>query len=188
MSTFRKLCSFFIALSFFSGCIHSQIVEGQKANDPQGRIVELISILFPGLSVVKTSDLNLVTQAYLQSAMKNQSPGFTCGFFDVKDRHDCAILLFDRQTPKKGARLLVLMKNIDSKSPTTEILEDYRQDIDRSNIYLAEHSQASIAQILKIKKEKAQPSGGGFERITFEQSSVLYFWENGKIKKVWTSD
>jgi len=124
---------------------------------------------------------------YFLSNYPNSSPGIVCSQFQKKDRLDCAVLVANDKTE---ASLLKLIIGINMPNPQVKEMEIYlSKKYLNNNVFLRFLSKSKIPDREGPSIDSQVMMGSdGFEIVYFEKTSIAFFWESGKLKRIRTSD
>lgn len=143
---------------------------------------------FPNQRVLQIADLDSDTKDYFLSFPNHDQPGIVCGHFINKVTLSCAALLVNQQDKNNGAKKLVFFKDISAEPKSFQLVEDYSTEKRQTtNIFLLYMKKSEIENRGKGPSKIQMPSDG-VQRVANEQSAMVFFNDNGTIKKVWTAD
>ena len=139
----------------------------------------------PNVALLSESDLDLEMRNYLNENKENYSTMLR-GDFNGDKLVDIAILV--KCKSKKGLQStekLIVLLQISSGKYRIIKLEEYPYVDD--SIYLREITSGSIIKEFDSSRKKVLKNIG-IERIYFEKSSGIFYWENGQFRYMQTSD
>jgi hypothetical protein len=114
------------------------------------------------------------------------NPGITCGQFRKGAGRDCAVLLAHKDILDKGTRLLMYVMNAESDNPFIFPLDEYGCIQYGSDAYIHFLKEEIIPD--RENLSKISMKNDGFEVVFSGHTSHAYFWNNGVLRKVYTSD
>ncbi|MEW5772927.1 MAG: hypothetical protein AB1916_05325 [Thermodesulfobacteriota bacterium] len=113
-------------------------------------------------------------------------PGLVCGRFRPSGGIDCAVLMAHREYLEDGAWMLGYLMNADSSAPLFFPLEEYGCIKFGAEAFMRFLPRSELVPF--GESAPVQMPGDGFEVVFSGHTSHGYFWDNGVLRKVYTSD
>lgn len=149
------------------------------------QLESLLSGNYPNERKLELKDLSDDAKKTFQEMAKGNEPGMSCGPHG-RTPPGCAVLLVKKGKKPVATRLVYFWK--DGAKFSSEQVEDFRNDkAQRDNIFLISQSKATIENRCD-GPDKILMRTDGVRRIIEDQSAMVFYFEDGKVKKVWTSD
>lgn len=130
--------------------------------------------------------MNDETRKVFEKESNDSHPGLVCGRFRPEGGVDCAILMAHRDYIQDGAWMLGYLMNADSSTPLFLPLEEYVCIQFGSEAFVHFLSRSELVPFGESTSLR-MPSDG-FEVVFYGHTSHAYFWDNGVLRKVYTSD
>lgn len=146
-----------------------------------------VSKTFPGWRLKLTSDLVAYDQELWAKEHPKECPGIAVGHFEAPDQVAYGLLLIPKSVPETGYKIVVLNRSTTGNTYSIRVLDrvEGRPGADSGLVFSkvppGDYCGFDTTQSAKLKLD-------GLEAEWIEQSSVLYFWENGRFRTLQTSD
>jgi len=147
----------------------------------------LIRKTFPGWRIKLVSDLESYDKQLWEKAHPKDCPGLAIGHFRTADQTDYALLLVPNEGVNDGSKIFVLTKSERADTYSLKVLDHAEQQPGSSSglviskVPPGKYSSFDTTQSVTLKAD-------GIEAEWLEQSSILYYWKNGRYRKLQTSD
>ncbi len=142
---------------------------------------------FPGWRIKLVSDLESYDKQLWEKAHPKECPGLAIGHFQTADQTAYALLLIPNKGVNDGFKILVLTKSEKADIYSLKVLDHAEQQPGSSSglviskVPPGKYSGFDMTQSVTLKTD-------GIEAEWLEQSSILYYWKNGRYRKLQTSD
>ncbi|RYZ81426.1 MAG: hypothetical protein EOP04_24000 [Proteobacteria bacterium] len=144
-----------------------------------------LSAVYPNERRLEVNDLSEDAKKSFLEMAKGKEPGVICGPHG-RSLPGCAVLLVNKGKNPVSTRVIYFWK--DGAKLSSEQIEDFRKDkVQRDNVFLIAHPKANIEN-RGDGPDKILMSNDGVQRIIEGQSSMVFYFEDGKVKKIWTAD
>ncbi len=148
----------------------------------------IINTHYPGHIILGPEILDADVRDYFKKKHNGQTPGIACGVMRKTGNIDCGVLLVSDKDRSQGADYFIFIKNANTTRPSisrSERIESKpKYPFTRIFVHLLPPGVIPDRETeIPVKMEFS-----GVEVVFFEESSIAYFWNKGKIRKVYTSD
>ncbi len=153
----------------------------------QEQLKRYIHANYPGCDLYVLEDMEKDAKRYYLRLYPDGEPGFVCLSMQ-KGRVNCAVLMKKTNSVLGGAKLM-FFEDIFGQKTKIFCLEDYGSS-DISDAFIRFQKKANIPNHdpNRIMDEIIEMKSDGFEIVFFEQASRVYYWDNGKLTYIVTSD
>ncbi len=177
-----KSAKLFVIVLFVAAC---STASSKDQLDILPEIERLMSGAYPNERRLELNDLSEEAKKSFQELAKGKEPGVACGPHG-RSLPGCAVLLVNNGKKSVATRVVYFWK--DGAKLSSEQIEDFRKDkVQRDNVFLIAHPKANIEN-RGDGPDKILMTADGVQRVIEGQSSMVFYFVDGKVKKVWTSD
>ncbi|HKD80730.1 MAG TPA: hypothetical protein VKH81_13610 [Candidatus Angelobacter sp.] len=132
------------------------------------------------------SDLISGDRALWAKAHPKGCPGIAIGHFEQSNFLTYVVLMVPKPRPTHGFKILILKKLPSGNNYTGQVLDQSDGEYSASGLVIAKAPPGKYSDFEGTAQVQVNLDAILVEWI--EKASVLYYWENGKYRKVQTSD
>jgi hypothetical protein len=147
---------------------------------------DLLNAKFSEWTPKQVSDMNADDQQlWLTGAHGKECPGIVEGRFETADELSYAILLVPKSNPSGGHKVVVVSKGSPKSAYTWKLL-DHADGQTYSGLLISKATPGKYSDLENNKSIQLKLDGILIEWM--EKGAVLYFWSEGRYRKIVVSD
>jgi len=173
------------------GLVHTQVSPTQNATACDdsalpASVRDFLNAKFPEWRPKQVSDMDTDDQQLWFTAVHGKEcPGLAVGHFETPDELSYAILLVPKSNPSGGHKVVVVSKGA-PKSVFTWKLLDHAEGQTYSGLVISKAAPGKYSDWENTKSIRLRLDGIQVEWM--EKGAVLYFWSEGRYRKLRVSD
>ncbi|MBC7464665.1 MAG: hypothetical protein H7256_01615 [Bdellovibrio sp.] len=178
-----KILNLALSCIFLYSCKSTNIKTELPQDAGFDSITKTLSSKYPDHNILTLSMLANGVENYFKKEYPNDKPGLICGFIRNKIEKGCVVALAKKLGTIYNTDFIVFV----SDNGSTEVLEDFSKDKEkRDHIFITRVKESDIIQDKNAPDFEQLKSG--IKRVAYQQSVVIYYWENLRAKKLWIED
>jgi hypothetical protein len=147
---------------------------------------DLLNAKFSDWRPKQVSDMNADDQqVWLTAVHGKECPGIAVGHFETADELSYAILLVPKSNPSGGHKVVVVSKGAPKSTYTWKLL-DHAEGQTYSGLVISKAAPGKYSDLENNKSIQLKLDGIQVEWL--EKGAVLYFWSEGRYRKIVVSD
>lgn len=141
---------------------------------------------YPDWRIKSLSDLIADDQALWAKAHARDCPGIAIGHFEESDRLAYAVLVVPKAKLRHGYKIIILKESASENDYAARILDQADGEYSGSSLVISRIPRGKYSDFAGTAQVQVKLDAILVEWI--EKASVLYYWANGKYRKIQVSD